>query len=110
MRSGLLALRRLGVRLFLALTALQAVILGVLVALAEFRKRRRGPREGFPWEEQPEIELESGEDRLKIYAYGVRLYEEMLEEIESADPLFRRVPVSLSPEGLRVWERAAEEG
>ena len=84
-RSGLLALRRLGVRLFLALTALQAVILGVLVALAEFRKRRRGPREGFPWEEQPEIELESGEDRLKIYAYGVRLYEEMLEEIEAAE-------------------------
>ena len=84
-RSGLLALRRLGVRLFLALTALQAVILGVLVAMAEFRKRRRGPREGFPWEEQPEIELESGEDRLKIYAYGVRLYEEMLEEIEAAE-------------------------
>jgi cardiolipin synthase len=84
-RSGLLALRRLGVRLFLAMTALQAVILGVLVALAEFRKRRRGPREGFPWEEQPEIELESGEDRLKIYAYGVRLYEEMLEEIEAAE-------------------------
>jgi cardiolipin synthase len=84
-RSGLLALRRLGVRLFLALTALQAVILGVLVALAEFRKRRRGPREGFPWEEQPEIELESGEDRLKIYAYGVKLYEEMLEEIEAAE-------------------------
>ena len=84
-RSGLSALRRLGVRLFLALTALQAVILGVLVALAEFRKRRRGPREGFPWEEQPEIELESGKDRLKIYAYGVRLYEEMLEEIEAAE-------------------------
>lgn len=29
----------------------------------------------------------------------------MLAEVESADPLFRRVPVSLSPEGLRVWER-----
>ena len=84
-RSGLSALRRLGVRIFLALTALQAVIVGVLVALAEFRKRRQGPWEGFPWEEQPEIKLESGEDRLKIYAYGVRLYEEMLGEIEAAE-------------------------
>jgi cardiolipin synthase A/B len=84
-RSGLSVLRRLGVRLFLALTAVQAVMVGVLVALAEFRKRRQGPREGFPWKDQPEIKLESGEDRLKIYAYGVRLYEEMLEEIEAAE-------------------------
>jgi cardiolipin synthase A/B len=83
-RSWLSALRRLGFRIFLALTALQAVIVGVLVAMAEFRKRRRGPREGFPWQEQPEIELESGEDRLKIYAYGVNLYAAMLEEIERA--------------------------
>ena len=29
----------------------------------------------------------------------------MLEEIEAADNLYRRVPLSLSPEGLRVWER-----
>lgn len=29
----------------------------------------------------------------------------MLAEIESADPLFRRVRISLSPAGLRVWER-----
>jgi cardiolipin synthase len=67
-RSGLSTLRRVGVRLFLGLTALQALIVGVLVAMAEFRKRRQGPREGFPWEEQPEIGLESGEDRLKIFA------------------------------------------
>ena len=84
-RSGLSTLRRVGLRFFLALTALQALILGVLVALAEFRKRRRGPREGFPWEDQPEIGMESGEDRLKIYAYGVDLYEAMLEEIEAAE-------------------------
>ncbi len=83
-RSGLSTLRRLGVRIFLGLTALQAVILGVLVAMAEYRKRRQGPREGFPWEDQPEIMLESGEDRFKIYAYGVSLYEAMLEEIEAA--------------------------
>jgi cardiolipin synthase len=29
--------------------------------------------------------MESGEDRLKIYAYGVDLYEAMLEEIEAAE-------------------------
>jgi cardiolipin synthase len=83
-RSGLTALRRVGVRAFLALTAVQAVIVGVLVAMAEFRKRRQGPRQGFPWEEQPEIKLESGQDRLKIYAYGVNLYGAMLDEIEAA--------------------------
>ena len=27
----------------------------------------------------------------------------MLREIESADPLFRRIPIALSPHGLRVW-------
>jgi cardiolipin synthase len=83
-RSGLSTLRRVGVRVFLAITALQAVIVGVLVAMAEFRKRRQGPQEGFPWEDQPEIRLESGEDRLKIYAYGVNLYEAMIQEIEAA--------------------------
>ena len=50
-RAGLSTLRRIGLRAFLALTALQALIVGVLVAMAEFRKRRRGPREGFPWED-----------------------------------------------------------
>ena len=84
-RTGLSTLRRVGFRIFLALTALQAVIVGVLVALAEYRKRRQTPREGFPWEDQPEIKMESGEDRLKIYAYGVSLYEAMLEEIEAAE-------------------------
>src|SRR5215210_2685449 len=84
-RSGLSSLRSLGLRVFLALTAVQAVMVGVLVAMAEYRKRRQGPREGFPWEDQPEIGLESGEDKLKIYAYGVSLYEAMLEEIEGAE-------------------------
>jgi cardiolipin synthase len=84
-RSGLSVLRRLGVRIFLALTAVQAVMVGVLVAMAEYRKRRQGPREGFPWEDQPEIGLESGEDRLKIFAYGVNLYSAMLQEIEAAE-------------------------
>ena len=84
-RAGFSVLRRMGLRVFIVLTAVQAVIVGFLVAMAELRKRRQGPREGFPWEDQPEIELESGEDRLKIYSYGVRLYEDMLEEIEKAE-------------------------
>jgi cardiolipin synthase len=85
MWSGLSALRRAGLRVFFVLTAVQAVIVSVLVAMAEFRKRRRGPSEGFPWEDQQEIELESAEDRLKIYAFGVRLYEDMIQEIERAE-------------------------
>ena len=78
-------LRRLGFRLFLGLTALQAVLVAILVLMAQLRKRRQGPREGFPWEEQPEVELENSEDRLKIYPYGVRLYEDMLEAIQNAE-------------------------
>lgn len=31
----------------------------------------------------------------------------MLAEIESANPLHRRVPIGLSPEGLRTWEAAS---
>ena len=78
-------LRRLGLRAFAALTAVQILLVGVLVTLAELRKRRQGPREEFPWIDQPEVELESGESRLKLYPYGVRLYEAMLEEIERAE-------------------------
>jgi D-glycero-alpha-D-manno-heptose-7-phosphate kinase len=33
----------------------------------------------------------------------------MLAEIESADPLYRRVAISLSPDGLRVWERTLDD-
>src|SRR5687767_2359860 len=84
MRWWLSTLRRLGLRVFLALTALQAVTVGVLIAMVEFRKRRHCPREGFPCEDQPEIRMESGKYLLKIYAYGVSLYEAMLDEIEAA--------------------------
>ena len=78
-------LRKLGLRAVAVLTALQVFLVGVLVAMAELRKRRQGPREGFPWVDQPEVELESGESRLKVYAYGVPLYEAMLAEIDSAE-------------------------
>ncbi len=76
-------LRRIGLRLFLALTAVQAAVVGVLVTMAQLRKRREGPQGGFPWEDQPELSLEGG-DRLKLYPYGVQLYDAMLEDIRNA--------------------------
>jgi cardiolipin synthase A/B len=83
-RRTLSDLRSFGLRIALALAAAQAVIVGILVAMDELRKRREVPKEGFPWADQPEIELETGDDRLKIYPYGVRLYEDMLDEIRRA--------------------------
>ncbi len=82
-RRALAEVRRLGLRLVLGLLAVQAALVGVLVAMAQLRKRREGPREGFPWADRPEVELESG-GRLKLYPFGVRLYEAMLAEIEAA--------------------------
>ena len=76
-------LQRIGVRLFLALTVVQAAVVAVLVAMAQLRKRREGPQGGFPWEDQHEVSLEGG-DRLKLYPYGVQLYEAMLEDIRGA--------------------------
>jgi cardiolipin synthase A/B len=84
LRGVLADLQRFGLRAFLATAATQAVIVGGLVAMDELRKRREGPKEGFPWVDQPEIELESGDNRLKLYPYGVDLYEAMLDEIEGA--------------------------
>jgi cardiolipin synthase A/B len=77
--------RKLGVRAFVALTAVQACLVGILAAMAEISKRRHAPSEGFSWVDQPEVELESGNSRLKLYPYGVQLYEAMLEEIERAE-------------------------
>ncbi len=119
LRSAFGSLRRLGFRVFLALSALQAALVAILVAMAQFRKRREEPREGFPWEDQGEVELEHGDQQLKIYAYGVELYEAMLDEIESArdhvfletfiwkgDSLGRRFVDTLARkacEGVRVY-------
>lgn len=83
-RRGAADLRWLGVRVVLAIMAIQSALVGILVAMAQLRKRREGPGGGFPWEEQPEIELENG-DRLKLYSFGVELYEAMLEEIRDAE-------------------------
>src|SRR5215210_5530067 len=85
LRGVLADLRRFGFRISVATVATQAALVGGLVALDEIRKRREGPKEGFPWVDQPEIELESSDDRLKLYPYGVDLYEAMLAEIEGAE-------------------------
>ena len=84
LRDAPAALRRIGLRLGLAAAAVQAALVGGLVVIDEIRKRREGPKEGFPWVDQPEVELQSG-GRLKLYPYGVRLYEAMIEEIEGAE-------------------------
>ena len=52
-RRALAEVRRLGLRLVLGLLAVQAALVGVLVAMAQLRKRREGPREGFPWADRP---------------------------------------------------------
>ncbi|CAN5221007.1 phospholipase D-like domain-containing protein [soil metagenome] len=83
-RGALADFQRFGLRVVLVTAAVQAALVGILVAIAEIRKRRGGAKEGFPWVDQPEVELESG-DRLKLYPYGVELYEAMLEEIEEAE-------------------------
>ncbi len=76
--------RGLVMRVVLAFAAVQAALVGGLVVMDEVRKRREGPKEGFPWTDQPEVELQSG-GRLKLYPYGVRLYDAMIEEIEGAE-------------------------
>ncbi|MBA2443693.1 MAG: phosphatidylserine/phosphatidylglycerophosphate/cardiolipin synthase family protein [Rubrobacter sp.] len=78
-------LRRYAFRIVLSVAALQAGLIGVLVTLDELRKRREEPRDGFPWEDLPEVELESGKNRLKLYTSGSELYEAMLDEIEDAE-------------------------
>ena len=78
------SLRKLAFRAFLVLTAVQVVLVGILVAMAQLRKRRQAPHEGFPHEDQPEVEVETGNGHLKLYPYGVDLYEAMLSEIEDA--------------------------
>lgn len=115
LRAAAGSLRKLAMRGFLALTAVQIVLVGALVTMAQLRKRRKEPREGFPWEDQGEIELEDGEEQLKIYAYGVELYETMLSEIESAeDHIFLETFIwkgdSLGRRFVEALERKAREG
>ncbi|MBA2344149.1 MAG: phosphatidylserine/phosphatidylglycerophosphate/cardiolipin synthase family protein [Rubrobacter sp.] len=83
LRRTMVEFRWMVVRGLLILTAVQAVLVAVLVGMAQLRKRREGPHGGFPWEEQPEVKVENGSS-LELYPYGVRLYEAMHEAIENA--------------------------
>lgn len=85
LRGLVSGLRRYALRILLSGAAVQAGIVGILVTLDELRKRREEPRDGFPWEDLPEVELESGKNRLKLYTSGAELYEAMLSEIEDAE-------------------------
>ncbi len=86
--SGLLRFFfRLGLRVFLILAAAQVALVGIVEAVAAIRRKfllERPQEEGFPWEEQPEVELESGEVRLKLYPQYEMLYGAMIDEIERA--------------------------
>ncbi len=67
--AGVLSgLFRLGLKVFLSLAPLEVVLTGVLTMVAKLRtKRREAPRESFPRKKQPEIELESSDERFKLY-------------------------------------------
>ncbi len=70
--------------LLAALVAAEVALVGAVEAMAAVRRRgQKPPSEGFPWEEQPEVELESG-SRLKLYPEHEGLYEDMIGEIEGA--------------------------
>jgi cardiolipin synthase len=85
LRLIIAGLRGYALRLAALFTALQVMVVAILIALTQFRKRRNPPREGYPWESQPEIELESGGVWFKLYSQGTELFDEMLAEIERAE-------------------------
>lgn len=73
-------------RVLLLLAAGEAILAGGLEALAKVRRKfEEEPQEGFPREEQPDIDLESSDEWLKLYLDYEGLYEAMLEEIEQAE-------------------------
>ncbi len=86
LRSVLRRLTKLGGGLLLSLLAAEAALsVGLQVASALRRRLKGEPEGGFPRGEWPEIELESGNERLKLYAGYEELYEAMIEEIGRAE-------------------------
>jgi cardiolipin synthase len=70
--------------LLATLVAAEAALVGAVEVTAAIRRSGESPPpEGFPWEEQPEVTLDSGSS-LKLYPDHERLYEDMLREIEGA--------------------------
>ncbi|MDN5698202.1 MAG: phospholipase D-like domain-containing protein [Rubrobacter sp.] len=78
-------IRRYALRIAASVFAAQAAVVAVLIALTELRKRRDTPPEGFPWEDQAEVSLESKDVWFKIFPQGEGLFEAMLAEIEKAE-------------------------
>lgn len=86
LRRVLRIFRKLLIRFVVVLTVFQVASVAVLMFLSNLRKRREGPYEGgFPWSYHEEIETEHGEGNLKVFSYGVLLYDEMIEAIENAE-------------------------
>jgi cardiolipin synthase len=85
-RSVARRLAKLGGQGLLSLAAAEAALAGGLQAASSLRRRLKGePEAGFPRGDWPEIELEWGNERLKLYTDYEGLYEAMLEEIGRAE-------------------------
>ena len=87
-RETLAGLTRWVLKSLVLLAALEAMVLVAVEAFETIRRkffRGQPPKEGFPWEEQPEIELETGDGHIKLYPDYGRLYEDMLAEIGQAE-------------------------
>ncbi len=66
--AALSDLLKLGLKTFLCLAAAEAALIGALMMRAKLRRRlQEEPLAPFPRAEQPEIELESSDERLKLY-------------------------------------------
>jgi cardiolipin synthase len=75
------SLRRLLLWLSGGLIAAQSIIIGVLAAITEYRKRRAPPAE-FPHERRLVTEVDGND--VRIYTYGQDLYNAMLAAIDGA--------------------------
>jgi cardiolipin synthase len=70
----------------IAFGAAEASLVGLVEAVAAIRRASRGrPLGDFPRADPPEVHLESGEERLKLYPDYGRLYADMIEEIARAE-------------------------
>src|SRR5579862_9018204 len=68
-------------RAFAIVLGIQAITSVILLAVARQRTRRRPPQ-GFPHLDQNEFRV--GENALRVYSYGMELYDAMLEAIDNA--------------------------
>lgn len=79
---------RRGLKVLAGAAAAEALLVGGIEVFETARRKfiwEQPPEEGFPWEEQPEVELETGDERVKLYPDYGRLFEDMLAEIERAE-------------------------